>query len=415
MKKTKLILTSLIIGLSSCSMPNDSSASNNDSKTYTIKVWCPEAALTLTNKQLDDFKKENSSLKVNFNVQALSEAEAASNMVTDIEAGADIYGFMQDQLARLVSAGALDPLTGNIAETIKNENDENSIKVASINNTLYAYPLTSDNGCFMYYDKRYIKESSVDSLEKIIEDLKENQKLFSYQLATDGAWYNAGFFFATGCYSNWTTNDKGYFTSYEDTYNSNNGIKSLKGMSMLMNSGVWNNASSVGEFNSGSAVVVSGTWDYEAAKEILKDNLGITDLPSFTVDNETFHIGSFFGNKLLGVKPQSDATKAAICQLVAKYLTSEAKQEERFEVLSWGPSNKKVQDSDKVKANPALVALKLQEKYAKPQGQNPGDWWPLAASIGSSIIEAGANASDEKLKDILTTYESGLNSLINQK
>ena len=68
-----------------------------------------------------------------------------------------------------------------------------------------------------------------------------------------------------------------------------------------------------------------------------------------------------------------------------------------------------------MKANPALVALKLQEKYAKPQGQNPGDWWPLAASIGSSVIEAGANATDEKLKDILTTYEAGLNSLINQK
>ena len=414
MKKNKLIIGSLLMFLVGCTAPNDSSSSVDNNKSYDIKVWCAEAAVELTNKQLNDFKKENSSLKVNFNVQAISEAEAANNMVTDVEAGADIFAFTQDQLARLVSAGALDPLTGNVAETIKQENDENSIKVASINDTLYAYPLTSDNGCFMYYDKRYVKESSVDSLESIIEDLKENKKLFSYQLATDGAWYNSGFFFATGCYSKWTINDKGIFTSYEDTYNSDNGIKALKGMSKLMNSGVWNNASSVGEFNSGSAVVVSGTWDYEAAKEILKDNLGITDLPSFTVDTETFHIGSFFGNKLIGVKPQSDATKAAVCQLIAKYLTSESKQSERFDVLSWGPSNKKVQESEKVKSNPALVALKLQEKYAKPQGQNPGDWWPLAASIGSSVLEVGDNATDSKYKEILSTYEAGLKSLINQ-
>ena len=80
MKKNKLIISSLLMFLVGCTAPNDSSSSVDNNKSYDIKVWCAEAAVELTNKQLNDFKKENSSLKVNFNVQAISEAEAANKL-----------------------------------------------------------------------------------------------------------------------------------------------------------------------------------------------------------------------------------------------------------------------------------------------------------------------------------------------
>ena len=89
------------------SYSNSDSSQSDDSSSGQIKVWCAENAVDLTKKQLEDFKKENPKLKVNFKVEAQGEGEAASNMVTDVEAGADIFCFAQDQLARLVSAGAL--------------------------------------------------------------------------------------------------------------------------------------------------------------------------------------------------------------------------------------------------------------------------------------------------------------------
>ena len=59
-----------------------------------------------------------------------------------------------------------------------------------------------------------------------------------------------------------------------------------KGMQELLTSGIYVNSSATADFDAAvkSAVVVSGTWNYENAKSILGDNLGIAELPSYTVD-----------------------------------------------------------------------------------------------------------------------------------
>lgn len=405
-----LLLSSLII---SCNQTDSSNSNSNvQTKTYNIKVWAADNALNLTKKQLQRFKEQNSNYNINFNVEAVAESEAANNMTTDIAAGADIFCFAQDQLSRLHIAGALSKINNQQKDTLTKENDNGSIEAATINQELYAYPLTSDNGCFMYYDKRYINATSTNNITDLIRDCTKNKKLFSYQLCKDGGWYNPGFFFATGCESIWHNDDKGKLTSYTDNYNSKNGLIAIKGMKELITSSVYNNASNVANaFGSNSAIVVSGAWDYQAAiKAIGEENLRVAELPSFTVDGKSYHIGSFAGYKLVGIKPQNDSTKAAICSLVAAYLTNEECQLERFNELSWGPSNLKAQENEKVKANPALSALKAQSKYAKPQGQYPETWWDLSAAIGNDVLKAGASASDDQLKIILNTYESGLNA-----
>ena len=183
----------------------------------------------------------------------------------------------------------------------------------------------------------------------------------------------------------------------------------MKGMSELITSGSWVNASSVAEFDNDAAVVVSGTWDYAAAVEKLGENLGVADLPSYTIDGKSYHIGSFAGYKLMGVKPQMDAEKGSACHLLAQYLSSEKCQNERFDAVAWGPSNINAQKTEAVKANPALVALAEQNKYSIPQGQYPGDWWTIAAAIGSSIETAGKDAD---LAQILKDYAAGLDALL---
>ena len=410
MTLSALLLASTLVG---CGEPNNDSSSNGGttSNHYDIKVWAAENAVSLTETQLAKFKADNPNYDVTFTVEAQGEGDAASNMITDVEAGADIFCFAQDQLTRLKTAGALAKVTGTVAEEIKANNDGGSVSAATINGDLYAYPLTSDNGYFMYYDKRFINEDHLNDMSALIKDCKDNGKLFSFQLGEDGGWYNAAFFFATGCESTWTPDDSGKLSSYVDTYSSANGLIAAKGMKELITSGVWNNASGApSAFASDSAIVISGTWDYAETVKVLGDNLGVTDLPEFTVDGKSYHLGSFGGFKLMGVKPQTDSTKAAICSLVAKYLTGETCQNERFEALAWGPSNVNAQNSDAVKSNPALVALALQSQHAVPQGQYPDGWWSLAAAIGSDIFTAGADATDDQLDNILKTYAAGLDA-----
>ena len=164
--------------------------------TYKITVWVGEAAVDLTKKQIDDFNANNDlGIVFEADVHPVSEATAADQMLVDINAGADLYCFPQDQFARLVQAGALNPLGVKAAETVTAANDAGVVAAAKSGDTLYAYPLTSDNGYFMYYDKSVIPEEDVDSLEKLIADCEAADKFFAFEAQTS-AWYIASWFFA---------------------------------------------------------------------------------------------------------------------------------------------------------------------------------------------------------------------------
>lgn len=227
------------------------------------------------------------------------------------------------------------------------------------------------------------------------------------------AWYLASFFFGAGCHSNWTTDSTGKFTAVDDTFNNTQGILAARAMQKLVKSTSHNSSSAAADFSAAtpSAIVVSGTWAYNDVKTALGDNLGVAELPSFVgTDSKTYHLGSYSGFKLMGVKPQSDAKKASICSKLAQYLTSQTCQEQRFDSFAWGPSNKAVQAMDKVKANPALAALLAQNAYSTPQGQIHGSWWDVAKVIGSDLINA--DSTDAACKTVLDNYEAKLQRLL---
>ena len=379
--------------------------------TYKITVWVGEAAVDLTQKQIADFNANNpDGIVFEADVHPVSEATSADQMLVDVNAGADLYCFAQDQFARLVQAGALNPLGVKAAETVTAANDAGVVAAATSGETLYAYPMTSDNGYFMYYDKSVIPEEDVDSLEKLIADCEEADKFFAFEAQTS-AWYLASWFFATGCKSDWTTDDDGQFISVNDNFNSENGLIAVKGMKKLVDSPKHLSSSSADEFSNGAAIVVTGTWAFEAIKDILGDNMGVTDLPSFEVDGKEYHLGSFNGCKLMGVKPQGDDTaKQAALHKLAQYLTGEEAQMERFNELSWGPANLNDQASPEVQANPGLAALLLQNQYSKPQGQIHGSWWDIAKVIADDVKAA---TDEDGLKAALTNYYGKITALFN--
>ena len=378
--------------------------------TYDITVWVAENAVELTKTQIDNFNATNEDgITFNATVEPVSEADAGTNMITDVEAGGDIYCFAQDQFARLVQAGALSKLGVAAAETVSAANDAGVVAAATAGEDLYAYPLTSDNGYFMYYDKSVIPEEDVDSLEALIADCEAAGKYFSFEVQTS-AWYIAAWFFGTGCVSEWTTDSDGAFISVNDTFNSPEGLIAAKGMKKLVDSPMHLSSSSGAEFASGAAIVISGTWDFETVKGILGDNMGVTDLPSFEVDGTSYHLGSYNGCKLMGVKPQTDAAKSAALHKLAQYLTGYECQMERFNALSWGPSNSEAQASEEVQSNPGLAALLLQSPYSIPQGQIHGSWWDIAKVIGTDVKDATDEAG---LQTALDNYSEKINALFN--
>lgn len=382
---------------------------SGEKEKVTLKVWADQGELELTEKLCNEFAAEHPEKEYTFEYGAVGAVDGKARYLEDPAAAADVFLFADDQLVDLVKADALYEVTRN-TDAIIAANTPGSINAATYDGTLYGYPMTSDNGYFMIYDSSVIPAEHVDSLEDIIADCEAAGRGFSMELETS-AWYNVAFFFATGCHSNWTMSADGKsFESVDDDFNSDNGVIALKGMKKLLNSTAYKSSSSADDFSAAipAAVVIVGTWGTSSAKAALGDNYACTDLPSFTVDGNSYHLGSFSGNKLVGVKPQTDPVKTAVLQKLALYLTNEKCQLARFDAVGWGPSNKAAQQSEKVAGDPALAALAAQSAYATPQGQIDGSWWDIAKVYATAAKEA---TTDEELKAALESYETSIKGL----
>ncbi len=402
----------LVLPLVSCGGGNETPETDTTelAGTYDITMWVSEkeGVSAQFQKQIDAFEEANPGIIIRAEIEGVTEADVGSKITSDVATAPDIYCFAQDQLARLVQAAALAAPGKSAQKTISESNDAGSVAAASVGGTLYAYPLTSDNGYFMYYDTSIISEEEADDLAALVKACEKSGKKFRFAL--ENAWYTASFFFATGCKSNWTVAEDGTtFTSVDDDFNSENGIIAMKGMQILAKSNCYDNNADI---FTDAAVVVTGIWNAEAAEAHFGENFGASDLPSFTVDGKSYHLGSYSGCKLMGVKPQTDAKRGAVLSLLAQYLTNEACQNERYEMFQWGPSNLKAQASSAVQENASLAALAKQNAYGVPQGQIHGAWWDIARVLGADAKNAETN---DELKTALENYEKAIRAAITAK
>ncbi len=369
----------------------------------TIKIWVAEEVSAFTQAKCDEFFAANPDMAgYTVEIQPTGEGDAAGNIITDVEGGADIYGFAQDQLSRLVAAGGLTPITGDFEAFVTSENDAGAVAASQVGGKTYAFPLTSDNGYFMYYDKSVITDPT--SLDQIIADCEAAGKNFYMEI--NSGWYQPAFFFATGCELTYETDESGNFTSSNITYASDQGVAALKAIINLAKSKAFVNGSAAGTATNVGAIV-DGTWDSGAMKDMLGDNYACAKLPKFTVDGTDYQLSGFGGYKLLGVKPQTEQGKMLVCLNLAQYLSSAEVQLARYNEVGWGPSNVSVQGDSAVQSDEALSALAEQLTFTIPQGQYPGDYWTDATALGDSVIaDEFDNMTDEELLKVLEDFQA---------
>lgn len=376
-----------------------------------ITVWAPEEITALTQEKLDAWLASSDwAGKYSITVSAMGEGDAATQMLTDVEAGADVFGFAQDQLARLVSAGALSAPGGTFLSNVEGNNDAGSVGAATLNGKVYAYPETSDNGYFLYYDKSVVKD--VSTLDAVLADCAAAGKQFYMDLQS--GWYDVAFFFGTGAQCYYEYDAEGNVTGAVCDYSGEKGLKAMKAMTALAANSAFSQSTgsdaALFDPNGGTAgAIVSGTWDSATIQGYLGDNFGAAKLPTFSVDGETFQMSGFGGFKLVGVKPQTDSDKLTFCHAVADYITGEEMQLARFDANGWGPSNKNAQGSDKVQADAALAALADQLQYTIAQGQYPQAYWDLTTAFGTDINSGKyKDASDDDLTAALKDLEDAI-------
>ena len=118
-----------------------------------LVVWGAEEDTELMNRIIEGFQANyqgQADFQISFEVQGESQCKDA--LLGGLEDGADVFTFADDQLNALAAAGALDPIEN--ADEIRDRNLSSTVEAATVNGQLYAYPLTADNGYFLYYNKR---------------------------------------------------------------------------------------------------------------------------------------------------------------------------------------------------------------------------------------------------------------------
>ena len=112
------------------------------SDTVHLTVWGAAEDEALLGQIIAGFEDEYSG-QADFDITYTpqSEGHCTDALMADLENGADVFAFADDQLNTLVAAGALEPVN-NPASVMESSLHE-AVLAASVNDTLYALPLTA--------------------------------------------------------------------------------------------------------------------------------------------------------------------------------------------------------------------------------------------------------------------------------
>ena len=365
----------------------DQAAAAAFSKDVTLTMWGAEEDQDLLREISDKFieKYGNYGGKITINLGTQSESTAKDTVLTDPTAAADVYAFADDQLNELVKAGALQEVQLN-ADDIKSRNTPASVDAATVDGKIYAYPLTADNGYFMFYDKSFFTEDDVKSLDTMMEKAAAAGKKVSMDVAN--GWYLYSFYAGAGLnlsladdgvntVCNWNEAPGADVTQAVIDICKNPGFIALKDEEFT------------GKLKDGTLVAgVNGTWRANDAAEVWGDNYAACKLPTYKLNGEQVQMASFSGYKLIGVNPHSANVGAAM--LLADFVTNEENEELRFQERAQGPSNI---NALAAASSPALSAVVAQSEYANLQRVG-GNFWASAETLGSICVNGNPDGKD---------------------
>lgn len=382
----------------------EEAAEELESGTVTLTVWAEENNFEMLTTMIENFKAEHAG-EADFDIQLAQQNDSSTKdtMLGDIHAAADVFSFPDDQLTSLIAAGALTEVPN--ADEISSANLEEAVNAASYNGTLYAYPMTADNGYFLFYDKSYFSDADLATLDGILSVCESSGKKFSMEFTS--GWYLYTFFGCTGL--EFGINDDGVtnYCNWNTTEGDITGMDVVNSLLDITSSSAFLSESDddfVAGVQNGSVIAgISGVWNAVAIKEAWGDNYGAVKLPTFTCAGQQVQMSSFTGYKMMGVNYYSAHRDWAL--KLADYLTNEENQTLRFQERSQGPSNINAGASDEVGQEPAIAAVIDQSQYGNLQRVG-NSYWDACTDFANTILSGVP--SGETWQDVLDTLVGGI-------
>ena len=382
----------------------EQTVAEDPNQTVALTVWGAEEDQALLTEIVNSFQEEYKGMaQFEITVAAESESTCKDTLLGNLENGPDVFTFADDQLMTMVAAGALQPVLD--AETVKAENAEGAVEASTVNDTIYAYPMTADNGCFMYYNKEYFSDEDVKTLDQMLSVAAENGKKVAMDWSS--GWYLYSFFGCTGLEVGLNEDGISNFCTWNAADGSIKGVDIANALLAIgANPGFGNMVDTdfVAGVQDGSVIAgVSGVWNASAIQAAWGSNYGAVKLPTYTCAGQQVQMASFAGYKMVGVNAYSKHVDWA--SKLAEWITNEQNQTLRFTERSQGPSNIKAAESEEIQQALAIQAIIQQSEFSSLQRVG-GNYWDPVQSFGATMAAGNPNGSD--LQELMDKMVEGI-------
>lgn len=374
-------------------------AVEQQAKDVDLTVWGAETDQELLNQIVDDFvETHKDEANLNITVEVQNEEDSKNAILNNVRGAADVFTLIDDQLMSLVAGGVVDVIENQ--EVVANDNIESSVEVATMNDSIYAYPLTADNGYFLYYNSDYFEEKDVLTLDRILEVAeKANKKVV---MDWSSGWYLSSFFLQTGLELGLKEDGITNYCTWNSAEGDIKGVDVAKAMVRIASQPSFlslEQEEALNKIASGEVIAyVSGTWNSNAIQNAWGKAYAATKLPTYTCKGQQVQMGSYSGYKLVGVNSHSENRDWA--EKLALWIANEENQILRYEMRGQGPSNKNAAKSEEILAAKAIQAVIQQSEYATVQrvGNN---FWNAATKLGLELAKGTNSTKDlQELLDV---------------
>lgn len=348
-----------------------------------LMVWSPSEDQSKDSGEwlqtmCEQFAQEHPEWDITFVYGVADEASAAGQVAQDPEASADVFMYANDTLTTLTDANALVKFGGKYREEIERTNSEEVIDSLTKDGELYGVPFTT-NTWFMYYDKSVFSEEDIKNLDTMLE-----KGVVSFPMTN--SWYLPAFYIGNGCtlFGDGTDESKGVDFGGEKAVEVTDYIIDLASNT---NFKIDADGSGIAGLRDGSiSAMFSGSWDANGVKDALGDNMGVTALPTYTLNGEEKQMMAYAGSKAIGVNPNCDDMVPAV--ELAVYLGSAEAQKSHYELRNVIPCNTELLDQEEIANDPLVMAQNNTFNYTsilQPFVSQMNNCWTPVENMGKGI------------------------------
>lgn len=383
---TLLTAAMAVTALTGCG--GGSGSGNSSGGAVSLKVWVPQNQIdTGAIEQMEKaFEEAHPEWQITWKNEVVGEDKCADELLKDVENAADVFLFANDQLPKLVEAGAIAQLGGDTEKMVREEIAESVTATVVQDGKVYGIPFTH-NTFFMFYDKTLLSESDVTSLEKIMaKETADN--VYNFYFESSGGWKLGCYYYGAGCT---IFGPEGSDLSAGVDWNNATGLAVTNYLIDLINNPkcAFDGEITVDELIQSHRLGAwfDGSWNYENYKKVLGDDLGLAVIPTFNPDGKDHQLLGFYGSKAIGVNAHSKNMAAAVA--FAAFIGNEENQLLRYELSGQVPANTKAGANEKVLADP-LSAVIVDESNNASVAQPVNSvfaarYWSYAGAIPTEI------------------------------